>query len=206
MSRRDFLRMAGATLLASAAPPLRADAVPAALSGLNDTVVVSLLQALASSQLRRMSHTPIVLNAVTAQNKITRAYGRGLMARLNGDWRREVNHPERRTLIASVMDTPASHFLKRVEELSEGLYTEVMLFDGRGLTVALSRLAALYWHGERARWQVPYEEGLEGFWVGPYERNTSTGVWQRQVSITVSDPSSLYPLGVLCAGVAVEKL
>ncbi|WP_404401245.1 hypothetical protein [Pelagibacterium halotolerans] len=201
-TRREFLWLSGATLLGCTALPAVAQTPPE----LNESIVASQLRALANSQLRRISHVPLILDAVKLQNRKTGAYSRDLIERLNGDWRREVYNMNRRTLIPAVMETPASYFLARAKELSGGLYTELILLDARGLTVALSELSALYWHGERARWREPYEGGLHGLWIGPYELNKATGVWQRQVSITVSDPSSLYPLGVLCAGVAVEKL
>ncbi|MCD7061457.1 twin-arginine translocation signal domain-containing protein [Pelagibacterium xiamenense] len=201
-TRRDFLRLSSAALAAGTVLPAAGQTPPE----LNESIVDSRLRTLANSQLRRMSHAPIILDAVKLQNRVTGAYSRDLIDRLNGDWRREVYNMDRRTLIPAVLETPASYFLAKAKALSEGLYTEFLLLDARGLTVALSELSALYWHGDRPRWREPYEAGLHGLWVGPYELNQATGVWQRQVSITVSDPSSLYPLGVLCAGVAVEAL
>ncbi|GGA37086.1 hypothetical protein [Pelagibacterium lentulum] len=203
MNRRKLLAL-GTGLLGSiaTAPVLAAGAG----HGMSEAALASRLQALAEGQLRLIAREPILLRAVQSQNRITSGYSSANIARIDGDWRREVYAMETRNLIPAVMETPASLYLKRVAELSDGLYTEFVLMDARGLNVALSDITAAYWHGDKPRWLETYPQGLSGFHIGAEEHNTLTNVIQRQIAITVAEPRSLIPLGALCAGIDLAKL
>ncbi len=203
MNRRKLLALGTRLLGAFATAPVLA---AGAGSGMSEAALASKLQALAEGQLRLIAREPILLKAVQSQNRITSGYSSAHIARIDGDWRREVYAMETRNLIPAVMGTPASLYLKRVAELSNGLYTEFMLMDARGLNVALSDITAGYWHGDKPRWLETYPKGLSGFHIGAEEHNTLTNVVQRQIAITVADPRSLIPLGALCAGIDLAKL
>lgn len=172
---------------------------------IEEPVLVGRLEELAAGQMRAMAREPVVFDALARHNEISQSYNAAFIARLDGDWRRELYTEDHRTLIPAVMSSPASHYLGAVERLSDGLYTELMLIDARALNVALSRLIASYWHGERPRWQESFLAGPQGLHIGPDEYIDATGVWQRQVAITITD-RALNPVGVLCAGVALDKV
>lgn len=197
MNRRLVL----AGMVSGLAIPALGRAGPPAL---DEAVVMSKLNALAEGQLRTIAREPILIEAVAAQNRETRSYSESLIERLDADWRREVYTEFNRRLIPAVMDRPASHFLKRVQELSEGRYTEFVAMDARGLNVALSDLTPDYWQGDEDKFLLTYPLGVSGRHIGPYEYYR--GAWQRQLSITIVNPVSLLPVGALCAGVAVELL
>lgn len=203
LNRRRLLALGTGLLGTFATAPVQA-ARPD--HGMSEVVVISKLQALAEGQLRLIAREPILLNAVQSQNRITSGYSSAHISRIDGDWRREVYAMETRNLIPAVMETPASLYLRRVSELSDGLYTEFMLMDARGLNVALSDITPDYWQGNEGKWLDTYPQGLSGFYIGPEEHNTLTNVVQRQIAITVADPRSLIPLGALCAGINLAKL
>ena len=201
-TRRRFLGFSTAAFCSALVSPVVAATPPV----YDEALLSARLGALAEGQLRAIASEPILTEAVETKNRLTGAYSANLIARLDGDWRREVYSLNNRSLIPSVMDHAASRYLKTVQARSDGLYTEFILMDARGLNVGLSMLTPDYWQGDEDKWLRTYPVGPRAVHVGPDELNTATGIWQRQVSITVVDRRSLSPIGALCAGVALERV
>lgn len=201
-SRRTILWLIGLGLMVPG--QVLGQSAPGA--GLSEAVVEAKLTALAEGQLRLIAREPLIYGAVVDQNRRHNGFSHATISRLDGDWRREVYTQTNRKLIPEVMGNPASRYLETVVALSGGLYTEFMLIDALGLNVALAGLTPDYWQGDEDKFLKTFPVGLRAIHIGPPERNTSTNVWQRQVSITVTDPASLLPIGALCAGVDLDLL
>ena len=184
--------------------PCDAGTCQAPAAQIDPAILADKVGTLIETRLRAIAREPLVIDAIVAQNRITHAHTASVIARLDGDWRREVYTPDNRTLIPAVMGHPASHFLATLRDISEGFYTEFIVTDALGLNAALSDLTPDYWQGDEDKFLVPFNGGPGGHYLGPDEY--FRGAWQRQIAIAVSLPGSIAPIGVLCAGVDTTRL
>ncbi len=162
--------------------------------------------AVAGRPLKAMAREPIVLAAI-AEHNISMT-GRDVLElrRMAGTWRRELYRRDRWELVDKVLDRPASHYLRVAEARSGGLFSEIFVLDRIGIAVAASRPLGIYWHADRPRWLETLPEGRGAIHFGPPEFNDALGAWQQQVAMTVSDPVTDRPEGVICASVVLDAL
>lgn len=107
--------------------------------------------------------------------------------------------------VARLLDAPLSDQLRMLEVDKEGLVTELILTDQQGLNIAVSDMTSDFWQGDEAKFTEAWvlEPGQLQF--GPVTYDESTQLFQVHVSRPVYDPDSGAPIGVIIAGVNVEK-
>lgn len=162
------------------------------------------LTALAKDSLQKIAHSASMKDAVMAQNKMTAAYDQGKVDMLDKQWRAEVDAHDK-PMITEVLANAASGYLKKIQEDSEGLFTEIFVMDAKGLNVGQSSVTSDYWQGDEGKWQKTYSVGADAVHISEVEEDESTQIFQSQVSIPVLDDSGK-PIGAITFGVNVEML
>lgn len=163
------------------------------------------LSDLAKGRIGEIATNPAVIAAIKKANEEHKGLEQGAIDELDAKWRAEVgggNAP----LIDAVTGAAASHVLVGIRDASEGLFTEIIVMDDRGLNAAVSDVTSDYWQGDEAKWQKTYAVGPDAVHIGDVELDESSQTYQAQVSITVKDPDSGAPIGAITVGVNVEQL
>ena len=146
---------------------------------------------------------PRLIDALRAQNERTAALSQADIDALDEAW---IGGNPSDPLIADVLNSPVADFLRMEVEAFYGAVTEIILMDARGLNVAISHLTSDYWQGDEAKYQETFSKGTGTIFVDGMEVDASTGQYQGQVSMTISDPETGAPLGALTLGVIPEML
>jgi hypothetical protein len=146
-----------------------------------------------------------VVAAINAANAANAAYDQAKIDELDKQWRAEVGaaaHP----LIDSVMASPASAKAKSWCDGAGGVVTEVILMDNKGLNVGICDATSDYWQGDEPKYQNTFPKGANTVFVDEVEQDSSTQKFQVQSSMTVVDPASGQPIGVVTVGLDAEGL
>ncbi|MCB1337487.1 MAG: hypothetical protein KDK10_08550 [Maritimibacter sp.] len=186
--------------LAAAAVSFACAAAPAAAS--DDQAA---MQAFLDANLRGFAEAPEIVSAVAAQNAITAGYDQAEIDALDQTWRAEVGAVDT-PLISGVLDNQASDFLRARIEAGKGSITEVFVMDARGLNVATALVTSDYWQGDEEKFYETFAKGPDATHFGEVERDESTGIYQAQISFTLTDPATGVPIGAMTVGVNAEAL
>jgi hypothetical protein len=146
-----------------------------------------------------------VVAALNAANAANAAYDQTKIDELDKQWRAEVGaaaHP----LIDSVMGNPASAKAKSWCAGAGGVVTEIILVDNKGLNVGICDATSDYWQGDEPKYQNTFPKGAGAVFVDEVEQDSSTQKFQVQSSMTVVDPASGQPIGVVTVGLDAEGL
>lgn len=163
------------------------------------------LTRLAQARLTAIAAADVVIEAVRAQNKVTASYNQARIEELEATWRNEAETGVR-ALVDEILDRPVSRYLVQMQEASDGLFTEIIVMDGKGLNVGLSQATSDYWQGDEDKWRMTVPVGPEALHIGPLVEDESTQTVQSQVSIPVVDPQTGAVIGALTVGVDVEEI
>lgn len=147
----------------------------------------------------------IVVEAVRAQNAKYADLTEADILRLDKQWRAEVD-TSNRPLIESVLHSPLSDFLSKKKARSNGLLTEVFVFDEKGLNVGQSDISTDYWQGDEAKWQKTVPIGPNAVFIDQVEKDKSTRALQVQVSVSITDPDTGKVIGGITLGISVDQL
>lgn len=162
------------------------------------------LTELAKAKLQEIAHSADVKSAIMAQNTETTGFDQTKIDNLDKKWRAEVDASSR-PMIDGILANATSAYLKKVQEDSEGLFTEIFAMDAKGLNVGQSSVTSDYWQGDEAKWQKTYSIGADALHISEVEQDESTQTFQSQVSIPVLDDAGK-PIGAITFGVNVEML
>lgn len=143
------------------------------------------------------THDPALLDAVRNQNARTANLTEEEILAQDTLWR---NSNETDELVATVLHNPATDFLMTKSQASNGLISEIILTDARGLNVASTVMTSDYWQGDEDKHNETYELGPGAVHIGELEIDTSTGAFQGQGSMTVTDPVSGEAIGAITVG------
>jgi hypothetical protein len=177
--------------------------VPVAAQGGNEHE--PLLRDLVASKLRSIADDPAVVAAVMAQNAETNGITAEEIDRLDQQWRAETDSADK-PLIAETVGSPLSVHLKQVREQAEGLITEIIVMDGKGLNVGVSDVTSDYWQGDEDKWQKTFAVGPDAVFIDEVELDESTQTLQSQVSLSIVDPATNTVIGAITFGVDMEAL
>ncbi|MCW5698389.1 MAG: hypothetical protein KIT00_00955 [Rhodospirillales bacterium] len=148
---------------------------------------------------------PLVVDAVKAQNAANADLSQGDIDAKDKQWRAETSassHP----LIDKVLSNDLSKHLKSVKDATQGLVTEIIVMDNKGLNVGQSDPTSDYWQGDEAKWQKTFLQGADAIFVDEVEKDESTQAFQSQVSMSIADPANGQVIGSITVGVDVEAL
>ena len=149
--------------------------------------------------------TPVLVDAVRAQNDDHAGLGDADIADLDAQWRQSAGAGSG-PLVDDVLSNALSDFLRTVQDSSNGQITEIFVMDNRGLNVGQSVVTSDYMQGDEAKWQQTYQVGPDAIFVDELEFDDSTSAFQSQVSGTIVDPETGEPIGAITVGVNVETL
>jgi hypothetical protein len=160
---------------------------------------------LAKTKIKDFAENPVVVAAIVAQNQVTAGYDQPKIDALDKQWRTEVDAADK-PLITATMGNDASKYLAKVQEESEGLFTEIFATDNKGLDAAQSSITSDYWQGDEDKFAKTYPVGADAVFLGDVEQDESTQQFQQQVSVTITDPATGKPIGSITAGVNLAQL
>ena len=158
------------------------------------------VQALAETDLQEWIADPFVVYAIREQNRLHEGMETGQIEALDQRWREE-RETGRTPMIDDLLGRQASVVLRDRRARSEGVITEIILMDSRGLNVAISDPTSDYYQGDEAKWLDTYLVGPDAVHVSEVYLDESTGTEQTQVSLTVGDPDDpARPIGAVTFG------
>lgn len=175
---------------------------PSALA--DDAETKAKAEAFAQSEIAKWAAEPDIIAAVTTANAEHAALDQAKIDELDAQWRAEVGaaaHP----LIDSVVNAAASAKLKEKCAGSNGLVTEMILMDSKGLNVGVCDATSDYWQGDEGKWQKTFQAGAGAVFADDVEQDESTQRFQLQTSVTVVDASGA-AIGALTVGLDAEGL
>lgn len=161
------------------------------------------LAAHARSQFPAWVGAPLLVESVRDQNRRHARLGRADLIGLDNRWRAELRVGGG-PLMDATLNNPLAEYLRQVQTMSDGLYTEIFVMDEHGLNVAASDVTSDYWQGDEAKYLAIREAGPHAVYVGRVEQDASTQLFQVQVSVPVVDGSRV--IGVVAVGVDAGRL
>ena len=148
---------------------------------------------------------PVLVDAVKAQNAQNAGLAQADIDALDKKWRAETEGSSKE-MIDGVLGNALSQFLKAKQQEAGGLITEVFVMDNKGLNVGQSDVTSDYWQGDEDKWRKTFLAGPNSMHIGDAERDKSTRVLQRQLSLPVADPVSGKVIGAITVGIDVSRL
>lgn len=158
---------------------------------------------LAKSQLGPWLADELVINEIRSQNADHDGFSQSQIDELDQTWRAQADAKDQ-PMIDGILARPASKYLKDRQKESSGLITEVIVMDNLGLNVAQSDPTSDYWQGDEDKFQQTFPKGAGEIHVSEIEVDESTGSYQVQVSMTISDPESGEAIGAATFGITLE--
>lgn len=146
---------------------------------------------------------PAILNAIVAQNAAHAWLNQTEIESLDARWRNELSSAVR-PMIEAQLANPLSLYLKDRQRAADGLITEILVMDNRGLNVGQSDISSDYWQGDEAKWQKSFVTG--SLHVEEPDRDDSTQLMQSQASLPIRDPATGAVIGAITVGVNLDAL
>lgn len=163
------------------------------------------LRAYAESQLSKWLENEQLIQAIRDQNDAHSNLTQADIDQLDLDWRAQ-RKEENKPLIDKLLSQPASEWLRQQQSETANFVTEVFAMDNHGLNVAQSVETSDYWQGDEAKWQQTYGNGSGDIHISEVEFDESTGSYQSQVSMPITDPATGELIGAITFGVNVQSL
>ena len=163
------------------------------------------LRAYAEEQLGKWLENEELIAAVRAQNQAHKGLSQAQIDQLDLDWRAQ-RKTDDKPLINRLLGQPASAWLRDQQAETANFVTEVFAMDNHGLNVAQSVETSDYWQGDEAKWQNTYGNGSGDIHISEVEFDESTGSYQSQVSMPITDPSTGEMIGAITFGINVQSL
>ncbi len=157
------------------------------------------------TSIRSWAQSDVLVAAINAQNAATSGYDQAMIDTLDTQWRAEVGQSTTPT-ITPVLSNAAAEFLRNQVERSEGQITEVFVMDLHGLNVAASSVTSDFWQGDEAKFTQTFGVSPDAYHLGDIELDESSGHYQGQISMTITDPVTGQAIGAMTVGVNAETL
>ncbi|KQB97373.1 hypothetical protein AL073_09420 [Loktanella sp. 1ANDIMAR09] len=163
------------------------------------------LEAYAREELSKWLTNQDLIAALKAQNAQHDGLSEDDILVLDQQWRAEAsagNGP----LVDKLLTSPVSSWLLEQQDATAGFVTEVFVMDNKGLNVAQSVVTSDYWQGDEAKWQETYSVGPDALHISEVEFDDSTGFYQSQGSMSITDPETGEVIGAVTFGINVQSL
>lgn len=157
------------------------------------------------SGMRAWMANPILAVTLNGQNKQHAGLTDAQILQLDDQWVKE-RQAEDQPLISARLSSPLSIFLLRVQALSEGIYTEIIVTDNRGLNAGQNVTTSDYWQGDEDKFKKTYEVGPDAVFIDKPEFHEATKTWRVQVNMTVTDPVSREKIGAATVDVNLTEM
>ncbi len=163
------------------------------------------LEAYARDELANWLSDPALIAAINAQNVAHADLNEDAVIALDQQWRAEAGNGGG-PLIEKLLTSSVSKWLLAQQEATAGFVTEVFIMDNKGLNVAQSVETSDYWQGDEAKWQETYLVGPDALHISEVEFDDSTGFYQSQASLSITDPATGEVIGAVTFGINVQNL
>ena len=163
------------------------------------------LEAYARGELSAWLTDPAVIAAINAQNAEHEGLSEDEVVALDQQWRAEAGEGGG-PLIDQLLSHEVSAWLRDRQDATAGFVTEVFIMDNKGLNVAQSAATSDYWQGDEAKWQDTYLVGPDTLHISEIEFDDSTGFYQSQASLSITDPATGQVIGAVTFGINVQNL
>lgn len=163
------------------------------------------LEAYARDELSSWLTDPALIAAINAQNAEHDGLAEDGIIALDQEWRAQADAGGG-PLIDKLLTAPVSGWLLAQQEATAGFVTEVFIMDNKGLNVAQSVETSDYWQGDEAKWQETYLVGPDALHISEVEFDDSTGFYQSQASLAITDPATGAVIGAVTFGINVQSL
>ena len=168
-------------------------------------VHVAPVTAYVEANVRAWIEDPLIVETLKDSNARCAHYTVDDLLRLDTAWRSQILLEER-PLVQSVTDNPLSSVLRRWQASSDGVITEIIVMDAKGLSVGESEVSSDYWQGDEPKWRNTYLAGSDALFVDAPEKDESTQLLQSQASLAVFDPKTGQPIGAITVGINLDAL
>lgn len=163
------------------------------------------LEAYLRNELAGWLSEPTLIATIKAQNAEHAALSEDAIIALDQQWRAKADVGSG-PLIEKLLTASVSDWLLEQQEATAGFVTEVFIMDNKGLNVAQSTKTSDYWQGDEAKWQQTYSVGPDALHISEVEFDDSTGFYQSQASLPISDPATGEVIGAVTFGINVQNL
>lgn len=157
------------------------------------------------SEIKPLSRLTSVISAIRQQNVRHSRMSPDQITALDQAWRQETKILKQ-PLINSILEKNISLELQSIRNSSNGLITEIIAVDNKGLNVGISDVTSDYWQGDEDKWQKTLLKGPEAVFVSEAGIDESTQQFQIQISVTVVDPETSLGIGSLTVGIDLDLL
>ena len=147
----------------------------------------------------------VVIHSINVQNVFHEGLEVTAIEELDQQWRQE-RKDGGGALIDRVLQNSLSKYLMLIKEISNGIVTEIIVMDNKGLNVGVSDITSDYWQGDEAKWQKTYLEGPGVVFVDEIELDDSTQIVQTQASVGIVNPFDNQIIGAVTFGLNAEML
>ncbi len=145
------------------------------------------------------ANNTVIVDAVLASN-IEPDNTAANIASLEQQWNSEPS--PLKTLISQ---NALSHYLNTIQQQANGLFSEIIVMNQYGFTVGMSRPTSDYWQGDEEHFARPFTQGANGYHIAAVNYDASSRHFQSQISMTLTQPQTNQPIGVITVGIDIEK-
>lgn len=163
------------------------------------------LETVIETELRPLMRKEQMLEAVRASNVVHGADTQEQILAMDREWREQVGK-DQQVLIKKVLEGPVSQMLRSAVSNGKGLISEVIVMDAKGLTVGCWPATSDYYQGDEEQYQMTFLKGADARHLGPERLDDSTRMAQRQLSLTLVDPTNGTPIGAITFGLNADNL
>lgn len=155
--------------------------------------------------LRAVIASRVTTISLDAQNKRYAHLSQADIDALDAQWRAETKS-DSQPLIAQLMGNPLSSYLIRKKAESLGLYTEIFVFDAKGMNVGQSSVTSDYWQGDEAKYQKTFAVGRDAILIDEPEYDDATKSTRQQVSFPIINPETDEMVGAATVEINIDEL
>lgn len=146
---------------------------------------------------------PVIIYAIKEQNELRATVTEFKIRGMDKRW---IDGGKYGDMVLEMLDRQASIIARDRRELSNGVITEIIVMDNRGMNVAISDRTSDFFQGDEAKYQETFLKGADAVHISELEFDESTQKIQTQVSLTVADPESGEPIGAVTLGIDLQNL
>ncbi|MES1991321.1 MAG: hypothetical protein V4441_10275 [Pseudomonadota bacterium] len=158
-----------------------------------------------AEELRKIITSRVTTISLNAQSKRYAGIDQTEIDKFDKQWRDETKNTSQ-PLIAQLMGNPLSSFLIRKKAESLGLFTEIFVFDAKGLNVGQSSVTSDYWQGDEPKYQETFAKGHDAILIDEPEYDDETKSTRQQVSFAIVDPETNELIGAATVEVNIDEL
>ena len=162
------------------------------------------LARLAEQSMRAWTRAEVLIDTLKRINDERASYDHTHIRALDAQWRAHSDSGEHK-LIRNVQRSELSGFLRRQQRQADGLFREIMVTGRHGLNAGMSRITTDYWQGDETKFRQTFNQPDSAPVIENIRYDKSTRRFLVHVSLPVRDPDTDELLGVVTAGIDIQK-